>query len=277
MRYRFLLVLLLVVSAVIAMAQTIYVEKNALPGLSFLPGPPDTTSVDYECDVYHYQAGKLERDTPRGEQAVIDGRYSVKHVCANFSEAFGLEISETGTPAIYKVLNNALSTAALGCDRIKYVYRRPRPYQYFQEQSGSGEVDTQFAYPSGHTIRGWLTALLLTEINPGAQDALLKRGFDYGESRVIMGAHWKSDVEDGRMVASTYYARLHAEQAFLNDMQAARWEYMVLTAEDVVTEISEYPSSKSTVEESYYTIDGRPATPNTRGIIVSRSGKRIVP
>lgn len=276
MKSRIQLLLLLVVAAVTTQAQTIYVENKLLPGLSFLPGVPDTTSIDYERDVIYYEAGKLERDTPRGEQAIIDGRYSVQHVCTNFSEAFGMAITATRTPAIYKMLYNALSTAALGCDRLKYVYRRPRPYQYFQEPSGSGEVDKQYAYPSGHTIRGWLTALLLTEVNPEAQDALLKRGFDYGQSRVIVGAHWQSDVEDGRLLAGAYYARLHASEEFLKDMKAARREYMMLTVEDVVTEVEEHPID-SAQEGPYYTIDGRLATPDTRGIIVSRSGKRIVP
>ena len=43
------------------------------------------------------------------------------------------------------------------------------------------------SYPSGHTVCGWGMALLLAEINPAAQDALLKYGYEWGQSRVIAG------------------------------------------------------------------------------------------
>ena len=37
----------------------------------------------------------------------------------------------------------------------------------------------------------------------------MARGYMYGESRVIVGAHWQSDVDAGRLVASVAYAKLH--------------------------------------------------------------------
>lgn len=39
------------------------------------------------------------------------------------------------------------------------------------------------SYPSGHTLLGWSSALLLTEINPDRADTILARGLMYGESR----------------------------------------------------------------------------------------------
>jgi acid phosphatase (class A) len=68
-------------------------------------------------------------------------------------------------------------------------------------------------------------ALLATEINPEAQDELLKLGYEWGESRIIIGYHWKSDVEAARCLASAVYARLHADEEFLADMAAARLEF----------------------------------------------------
>ena len=68
-------------------------------------------------------------------------------------------------------------------------------------------------------------ALILTEINPAAQDELLKLGYEWGQSRVIAGYHWQSDVNASRMLAAACYARLHACPEFLADMAAAREEF----------------------------------------------------
>jgi acid phosphatase (class A) len=81
------------------------------------------------------------------------------------------------------------------------------------------------SYPSGHSARGWAIALVLAEINPANQDAILKRGLDYGESRVIAGYHYQSDVDAARLAASAAVARLHADDAFAKQMVKAKKEF----------------------------------------------------
>jgi hypothetical protein len=67
-------------------------------------------------------------------------------------------------------------------------------------------------------------ALVLTEIAPQRANALLGRGYAYGQSRVICGVHWQSDVEAGRVVAAATVARLHADPVFRAQLDAAREE-----------------------------------------------------
>ena len=71
-------------------------------------------------------------------------------------------------------------------------------------------------------------ALLLSEINPDAQNELFKLGYEWGQSRVIVGFHWQSDVDASRMLAAACYARLHACQDFLDDLAAAKKEFQKL-------------------------------------------------
>ena len=71
-------------------------------------------------------------------------------------------------------------------------------------------------------------ALLLCEINPDAQDDLLALGYQWGQSRVIAGYHWQSDVDAARLLASAGYARLHTNKDFLADMAAACDEFAQL-------------------------------------------------
>ena len=84
---------------------------------------------------------------------------------------------------------------------------------------------TSGSYPSGHTTRGMATALVLAEMAPEYQDTILRRGFEYGESRVIVSAHYQSDVYAGYMCASAIVAAMHSVPDFMTDMEAARKEY----------------------------------------------------
>ena len=68
-------------------------------------------------------------------------------------------------------------------------------------------------------------ALVFAEMVPELQDTILRRAYQYAESRVIVGAHYQSDIEAGRLAASAGVASIHTSPYFLADMQAARAEY----------------------------------------------------
>ena len=85
------------------------------------------------------------------------------------------------------------------------------------------------SYPSGHTIRGWSAAMLLAELNPTAADTILARGMMYGDSRVIVGAHWQSDVDAGRLAGSAAVVALHTCPEFMEQLEKARAEFKRLT------------------------------------------------
>ena len=115
---------------------------------------------------------------------------------------------------------------------LKTHYMRVRPYVYFDEPTiypdDEEELRTNGSYPSGHTIRGWTAALVLSEVNPDSANALLARGYEFGQSRVIAGYHWQSDVDAARLVASAAVARMHADERFLELLEKARKEFVKL-------------------------------------------------
>lgn len=72
---------------------------------------------------------------------------------------------------------------------------------------------------------------------PQRADEILKRGYDYGQSRVQCGVHWQSDVEAGRVVGSAVVAHLHAIPEFIEAFQAAKAELeAAVAATDAVEE-----------------------------------------
>ena len=82
-----------------------------------------------------------------------------------------------------------------------------------------------YSYPSGHSATGWCIALVLAEINPERQEAILKRGYEIGQSRVIAGYHYQSDVDVARLAGSAVVARLHADEKFQRQLAKAKKEY----------------------------------------------------
>ncbi len=233
MNARNCLSIVLLLTSMAAMSQqraTAYFSTDEMPNaVNYLPAPPDTVSAQFAYDMSRYFWGKSVRNTPRGQMAVADADCSTSHLLEIYSEYMGITLSKTTTPAIYTMMKNALETGGKGVTRCKKYYQRVRPFQRYGEPVASDETLSQTSYPSGHTNRGWLAALILVEINPAAQDAILRRGYEFGQSRVIVGAHWQSDVDAGRVVASACFARLHTNATFLSELEAAKQEFLSLT------------------------------------------------
>ena len=142
---------------------------------------------------------------------------------------FGMLISKENTPEIFTLLQDALATCDNICTRPKAYWHRTRPFVYFNEPTLTPKDESFLrhngSYPSGHTILGYSAALLLSEINPNRADTIMYRGMMYGDSRIIVGAHWQSDVDAGRLAASIAYAKLHTSNRFLKQMKKARREF----------------------------------------------------
>lgn len=71
-------------------------------------------------------------------------------------------------------------------------------------------------------------ALILTEIVPEHTDAILQRGYEFGQSRIICNVHWQSDVDAGRIMGAAAVARLHADAGFIADLAQAKAEAQAL-------------------------------------------------
>ncbi|MBR5412985.1 MAG: phosphatase PAP2 family protein [Fibrobacter sp.] len=213
----------------------LYMSAEDLPNaLKFYPAPPDTGSAAFAYDVAQYKWGKSMRaDSARAALAIAQATVDVAEMMSMFSDAFGMEISEKKTPAIFYVVKRGVLTMRLAGRAPKKHYMRQRPFMYFNEPTLMPQFEeehrTNGSYPSGHTVRGWAMALLLAEINPAAQDEILKYGYEWGQSRVIAGYHWQSDIEASKAIIAGCFARLHADEAFLVDMKKARAEFKRLS------------------------------------------------
>lgn len=236
-RILFVVIAVLMTASLIAQKDAVkpYLSVEELPDLiKCLPAPPAFDSPEFANDVVRYQWGKTQRlDSARAAIAKRDAIWSYDALLAEFNVPFGLTISRTGTPEIWKLLETSLVTTDQMRVAPKAYYHRLRPFEMYGEHLLSPETEDDVrgegSYPSGHTARGWIVALLLAEINPAQADTIFARGWMYGESRVIEGAHWQSDVDVTRAAASIGYAALQSCPAFREQMEKAKAEFNALS------------------------------------------------
>ena len=257
-----------------------YFKQSELPNMvNFLPPPPEFESSRFAADQTQYLWGIKQRQDPeRAAMAIRDAVYGMQTIIDEYCPILGLEITKEGTPELYTLLQDVGATCDSISDRAKQEYKRTRPFVYYNRQTLVPEQEESHinngSYPSGHTVLGWTMALLLSDINPAVAEQLLARGYEYGQSRVIAGYHWQSDVDAGRLGASVLYAKLQGNERFREQLAKAQQEFNELTGG--TSGVQENSISNVTIGSSRaYTIGGIPATSETRGIII-QNGKKII-
>lgn len=113
-------------------------------------------------------------------------------------------------------------------------------------------------------------ALTLIDICPTMQNDILLRGREYGQSRVIAGTNWQSDIDAGLLLGGMVYANLVSDPSFLDSLSQAREEYNRVSG--IATVVAQPSANGSTG----YTLDGRCATSATKGVIVFTNGTKVL-
>ena len=208
-----------------------YTTEQAPKLENVLPEPPAYNSTRYQDDWAMYQWGKSIRNTERGQVAIEDAGMNVNfstYFMKRFSPAMGVELTPEEFPHLFRLLNRAHLTEQQAGASAKKHFARVRPYQQFKETSGvpQAENPTDFtSYPSGHTHISWLVGMILTAIDPDHTAEIMKIAYEMGQSRVIVGFHYQSDIEAGRVAGSITFARLCAEEEFQKMMKKATKEF----------------------------------------------------
>jgi hypothetical protein len=167
----------------------------------------DTTKTDSNAGKYFFANA-----TTDGKQPVSAEALSILHQAGGVTDIFG------------KAYN--LPAGSEGGD----VYGDSRPFQtephlltfsgtdFFGADSDSSAwlrgpaqnlVDSP-SFPSGHTTHGYTESLLLALLMPDRYPEMVVRAAEYGNDRIIIGAHYAMDVLGGRTLATYDVAHLLA-------------------------------------------------------------------
>ena len=128
------------------------------------------------------------------------------------------------TAAFFQKLGASANVIIVG---LKNHYARLRPFQAHPDQIKLlVKNEPGYSYPSGHTTRGRLFALVLGELCPDKQQALEKSGEQVGVDRILAGEHYRTDLEAGHRLAKMMFLQLQKDPDFLaavNDLRQSEW------------------------------------------------------
>jgi len=198
---------------------------------TWLPPAPPRDSLAQAADIQAIFALRAELDGARGKEAHLDDVYKAIDVAPRFDYVLGIHLDGKTAPRTVRMLQLVTNDAEWMTKPIKHRVAdggRQRPlvdypglhtcpiiYESLPETGG---------FPSGHASLGWLWGTILAELAPEHADALIARGIAFGDSRVICGFHYPSDIVAGRLAAAALLQRLHADRKFQHDLDDARVE-----------------------------------------------------
>lgn len=206
-------------------AQELHIE-------SWLPPAPPRDSLAQAADVQAYFDTRALVATPRGEEAHADDVVGPPEAVAQrFTYVMGVTLDRGNAPTFMHMMELVRNDeVALMQPMKKDVVDggRRRPFVDYPDRPMCPLVFPKLgetgSYPSGHSGLGWLWGATLAEIAPQFADSLLARGIAFGESRVVCGFHYPSDVAASRVAMGALLQRLHADPRYLRDLAQAKKE-----------------------------------------------------
>ena len=111
--------------------------------------------------------------------------------------------------------------------KYKNYFIRIRPYKLEPALKNLEETNWA-AYPSGHATNSYINAYLYSELLPEFSSFFIKDAYDMAHSREIIGVHYPSDSESGRVLAWQIVKRLLTNEKFKKDFEAAKAEIKIV-------------------------------------------------
>lgn len=200
-------------------AQELYLLPHHLDGVALLPPPPAPGSKEQEADLNEARAVFKGRTPQEEARAFKDAKLSF----SLFEPAIGSVFQPGKLPKTEALLSKVRKEIGEPIDVPKDYYKRLRPY-VVDPKLYLGAPEKSFSYPSGHSTRGTVYAMVLAEIFPDKKDAILEMGRNIGWDRVLIGKHFPTDVFAGRVLGKAIFNELMQSPSFQHDLAAAKAE-----------------------------------------------------
>ncbi len=206
-----------------------YLSADEVPDtFKVLPPAPSGSSPARAEDKAVYKQTRALQGSPRWTLAASDAVLNPFSILNAQSCALGVTLNANNAPTLVTLLTRSGRDASHIVNRAKDQFKQLRPFVAeggpICTENARDSVAKSFSYPSGHATYAWAASLILAELAPDRAGPLMARARAFGESRVVCGVHWVSDVEEGRDNASILLAVLHANAQFSADLAEARLE-----------------------------------------------------
>lgn len=188
---------------------------------NLLPPPPAAGSAAAQHDLQAVLAAQRSRTAADMAAAKADTERSV----FRFADVLGPALNASSLPRTSAFFARTADLDKAEAKDAKNHWLRPRPGVVSSlVHPLAKEKRNDWSYPSGHSTFGYTTAVLLANMVPEKRAQIFARADRYAEHRIVMGAHFPTDVEAGRIAGTVIAARLLQDPLWQADFVAARDE-----------------------------------------------------
>jgi acid phosphatase (class A) len=187
---------------------------------ALLAPPPSPGSAEQKYDLA--EVVSVHQDCPSNEIAAAmsqDNGVSIFY----FTPAIGNVFQPGKLPVTEAFLQRVHEDAETVVDDAKNYWKRPRPY-VIDPGLASGKLAKSFSYPSGHSTESMVLALVLADLFPDRQNAIIATARDIGWHRVEIARHYPTDIYAGRVLAQAIIREMKRNPIFQKDLAKAKAE-----------------------------------------------------
>lgn len=235
-------------SPALALSDKPYLTPDQFDGIMLLPPALAADSALQKQDMAAVLAMQQARTPELIKRAQADRDFQ------GFATVLGAKFTADAIPMAAAFIRKATGETSAMVDRVKDCWQRPRPFivsKDVQTAENAGHnmmtkpgavvkneapheagspckaVETpvaSYSYPSGAANNGLTAGILLAQMVPEKRSEIFARAWEFGENRIVLGLHFPSDIEAGRLNATAMIAVMMQNPAFKADLAAARTE-----------------------------------------------------
>ena len=207
-----------------SVAQGVVLDVAPLRAVVGLPPRPDSNVGQQDLAILLWLQGARTPEMAANTWTLLERNPG------SFSRALGVDVVKT-TPTIHGALKAFLKPVDAVKDTLKDRYQRPRPFVADARIQPCLPLEQGYSFPSGHATWYRAASELLADLVPERRMRLLEVGRHGGNSRVLCGVHYPSDVQAGQrlgvaaaaqVIASPQWKAFKADPAVIAEVEAIR-------------------------------------------------------
>jgi acid phosphatase (class A) len=204
-----------------------------------LPPCPANSSKQTRGEIDYLLRLQADRTEAEGERALYFAPWgyscTTKRSCPGFANqqrnlfyvgrSIGSWFNPNDLPVTVDVLGRVWRDGSYYMWRLKFKYARVRPYNIDSNIKPLQEPNWA-AFPSGHSFYAHMLAYLYSEMAPEFSDIFLNDAHAIAHSREIIGVHFPSDSEAGRVLARQFVDQLLLSEKFRPELERIKKEWI---------------------------------------------------
>lgn len=198
-----------------------YLNPSDVAAATLLPPPAEDGSMEQKAELSELQSMAKARTEERLKLA----RFDDENINGEIFRAVIPGFDPAKLPLTAKLLDAAKRESGLISHMAKLHFDRKRPYEFDPALNVCSKHRGKNAtYPSGHTTAGYAMSVITANLLPTHAGPVLRRAQTYGESRMMCGVHYRSDVVAGQAIGTAVALALLQNPQFKTELAAARQE-----------------------------------------------------